>query len=80
MPGTPVQRDELQHFTVPPYEQVCRDPEVGNFPEIGVLVGIDTVLEERLDLPSAKFPWRQADIVDHQEIDMGGLGPLIEIG
>ncbi|MNH12681.1 hypothetical protein D3C79_722310 [compost metagenome] len=48
--------------------------------EIGVLAGIQPVLEELLDLTGTKLRRRQADVVDNQQGDDFAFGAGIAIG
>ncbi|MNH33619.1 hypothetical protein D3C79_941520 [compost metagenome] len=47
--------------------------------EVGVFVGVQAVLEERLDLAGGKLRRWQADVVNHQQGDNLTFGAGIEI-
>ncbi len=56
MPSAHVQGHELDHFTVPPDQQVCGDLLVLNFPIVRMLGRIQRITEQSLDPGSAEFP------------------------
>jgi len=80
MPCTLAERNVLQQFSMAPNQQVRGDSAVINAGKIGVGIGIEPVMKKIVDPGSAKLFWRQADIVDNQQVDQATGWPGILIG
>jgi len=65
MPCALCKRNKLHHTPVAANQQMCRHFETPDFREVRVCIPIELVREQRLDLGSAEFSWRQADAVDN---------------
>ncbi|MNE59984.1 hypothetical protein D3C80_1551060 [compost metagenome] len=79
MPGAVEQRHKLGHGTIALDEQVRRHRQLADALEIGVLIGVQAVLEEFLNLAGAETRGRQADVVDHQQGYRLALGARVEV-
>lgn len=79
MPGAFVQGNKLQDLSVSSDQKVGRNPEMVDFLEIRVLRRVQPIEKKILDPWSAKLLWRQADIVNHQQIYRRVCRPIITI-
>lgn len=80
MPGAQQTRDKLNNFTAAPDEKVCRDPYTLQRLIIGMYGRIKPI-GEKLNYPiSAKFFRWQADMMNHQQTDIGIVGACVTIG
>ena len=80
MPSAFVQIDILNQFAVAPDEQVGGDAQIRDGSEVGVDVRVEPILEQGVDPWPAEFARRQADAVDHQQVDVGALGTFVPVG
>src|SRR3569623_1946271 len=80
MPGAAVERNILHHLAVATNQHMRGDTQRGDALEIGVGRRFQLVGEQRVDPRTAEFSRRQADAVDHQQLDGAARGPLILIG
>jgi len=82
MPGPALTGNVLDQTPVAPDQQMGRDAHRGDGREIGVCVRIEPVEKERVDPVAPEFARRQADIVDHQQVDrrLGRAGVLVRRG
>jgi len=76
MPGAIKQADELDNGSIATNQQMSRDLNAFNGPEIRVGRVIETIAEEVFNFRAAETPWRKAYIVDNQQ----GNGSAIRAG
>lgn len=67
MPGALVKGHELQQFAIAPYQQMRGNPQLMDFPEIGMLIRIQAIAKQLLDEFPAKLLRWQADAVNYQQ-------------
>ncbi|MNN84134.1 hypothetical protein D3C81_2012600 [compost metagenome] len=72
MPGALVAGHELDQRAVALDEKVRRHLQVGDVGEIRMGLRVQRVAKQRLYLPRAELPRRQADVVDHQQRYLAG--------
>jgi hypothetical protein len=80
MPGTLMERDELDDPPVPAYQKMGRDLEADEFLVIRVGFVIERITEELFNGRAAKLSRRQADGMDHNDLYDRAGWPGIEIG
>ncbi len=80
MPGAMMQGDILNRLAIPPDQQMAGDAKCGNFGKIGVLFAPEPIEKQVVDPGAAKLAGRQADVVDHQQIDLTTRGTFVLIG
>ena len=80
MPGTLVAGNKLQQAAVAPDKEVRRHGKLVDFAEVGMVVRVQAVLEQGLNIITAELLRRQADVMDHQQGNVIGVGTEVEIG
>lgn len=80
VPRAPRARHELEHGAAPPDEKMRRHPEPGYANVIGILRRIEPVQKELLYTGPPELPGREADRMNHQELDRYARRSLIAIG
>lgn len=68
MPGLHVKGNELHYPAIPRYEQVRGHLQVCDFLEIGVVIRIEGIAKQLSDVFRTKLTWRQADVMNHEQI------------
>src|SRR3954470_5983995 len=77
VPGTALDRDELDELAVPADEEVRRHPHAGDLAEILMRLRIEPVGEQALDRLAAEFTRRQADAMHDQQRYFAAPGPRV---
>lgn len=80
MPGALIERDELDDLPIPTYQKMGRDLKTGKFLVIRVCLPIECVTEELFNGQPAELSRRQADGMDHNDLNGRAGWPGIEIG
>lgn len=80
MPGAIVATHELQHAPVAPHHEMRRNLQAANALEIRVCLKVQRVGKELLDLWPAVFARRQADGMQHQQINGCACRTRPEVG
>ncbi len=80
MPSTPVERDILGHLPFSINQQVGGNPEIRDFMKEWMGSTIQGIGEKGVDVRSTKLTWRQADIMDNQQVDFTAGGSFIAVG
>ena len=79
MPGAVVATDELPKIAGTADEKVCRNSKPPNALEVGMRVPVELVGEQALHIAIAKLPRRQADGVNHDQINLCAGRTLIDV-
>ena len=80
MPRAGIGIHVLREHAIAPHEKVRGDFERCDVLEVGVRIGIQAILEKRVDPRAAEFARWKRDVVDDEELDRRALGTLVEIG
>jgi hypothetical protein len=80
MPSTLLATDKLPNFASALDEEVRRDFQAANRLKIGMSFPIELIGKELLNCAIAKLAGWQADGVNHNQIDLGGLWALTKVG
>lgn len=70
MPGLLIERHVLGHAAIARDQQMGRNPQVRDLGKVRVLLRIKLVAEQGIDVTATVLPWRQADVVNHQQTDV----------
>lgn len=73
-------RHELYGLAITPDQKVRGNPDLTEGGVIGMGARIEPVGEKRFDPRTPEFPGRQADRVDHDQLDGAARRPLVAIG
>lgn len=80
MPGPVQQADELNRRTISANQQMGGHRHTGNGLKVGMRGSIKLIAEKPLYGIATKLPWRQADVVNHQQGNGGAFRARAEIG
>src|SRR5450830_1698582 len=80
MPGPLIAIDELPQFAIASDVEVRRHFQAADLTEVGVGIPVQLVGEQSLDFVTAILTRRQADRVQHDQVDAGVLGTRAEVG
>ena len=79
MPGAAAAWNKLNNPAIPPKQKMGRDPNVFQLRIIGMFAAIQLIRKKLHDTRPAKFIWRQAYIVYHQQFNLCSPRSLITI-
>jgi hypothetical protein len=79
VPGTVMGGDELQQLAVASNQKVCGNPKPSELRKVRVSVAIEPIREKILDVVPTKLAGRQADVMHHQQANLGAFRARIEI-
>jgi len=79
MPGAPTTFDELDQLAVAPDQEMGRDTQACDRPEIRMGIGIEPIGEERLDVRPAEPVRRQADCVYDDQLDRSAARAFVRV-
>ena len=78
MPGTAIKRHKLDHATITLNQQVSGYFQTFNLSEERMPARVQSVGKQLGNMTTAKLPWWQADIVDHQQRNFA-IGTLVAV-
>ena len=79
MPGPVIGRHELHQRAIAPDQEMRRYPQLAQLIKIGVGIEVEPVTEQVGNIRAAEFAGRQADIVDHQQVDRAIGRPRVAV-
>lgn len=80
MPCTVVAADKLPKSAGAADEKVRRNLKPPDALEVGMRVPVELIGEQALHIAIAELPWRQADRVNHDQVNPRTGRPLIKVG
>ena len=71
---------ELQKLAATANQEMRGHPQAAQLREIRMGLRIEATGEQALDRIAAEAPWRQADVMDDEQVDRRARGPLVLVG